>query len=493
MPISNASSLKTNPDELVSPPVVTIMGHVDTANDPLDTLRNSRVATVKWRSPSTSVPTKSWKWWEDYLLDYTDAAFTYAGAQHLLLILPSGRSGRWRVTPQTIEASTTQKAANVPNHCGLITRSINQEPIQSVMNYRAWSYVNCLGGDSEFVEISAKFNQNIDELFWKRSFLWLESKNSRWSNCSCHRYCYRKRVDSERCGRSPPCSTRYSRPNVTEQFWRVRAMTTTWRECGIHLPGFYRFERSANGGDHFAVYEDEESARAAGEERTNVRWWNNVKQPTVSAFENLFDTWRLGGKWNLLPPSLKPMYKVWLFCSLQKIEVEGERPSFTSSCAINESDDFGRSFKCLHHRFNARPISTSTSWLMIELSSPIICEVIEEMKMKGMLTWVSGENIGEAVIRETFKVSKVVPSVDLWSRGHDSKVRVIRDGVVIHDGFCKAWNTSKMMSLWQISWAGLMIEGYSDIKTDDTISFHIMEEIASRGWLEKRTFSDSSF
>ncbi len=59
-----------------------------------------------------------------------------------------------------------------------------------------------------------------------------------------------------------------------------------------------------------------------------------------------------------------------------------------------------------------------------------------------------------------------------------TKVRVIRDGVVIYDGALASLNTSKMMSKRsQMVVGGLMIEGYNDIKTDDTIEAYIMEEI----------------
>ena len=84
------------------------------------------------------------------------------------------------VMPQTIEAINHSKAANVPiivainkiDKPGANPERVIGELAEHGVMSTAW------GGDSEFVEISAKFNQNIDELL-KRSFLWLKSKNSR--------------------------------------------------------------------------------------------------------------------------------------------------------------------------------------------------------------------------------------------------------------------------------------------------------------------------
>ena len=91
--------------------------------------------------------------------------------------------------------------------------------------------------------------------------------------------------------------------------------------------------------------------------------------------------------------------------------------------------------------------------------------------------------IGEAVIRETFKVSKVGTiggfMVLSGKVTRDSKVRVIRDGVVIYDGALASLKHYKddVKEVTNGREGGLMIEGYNDIKTDDTIEAYIMEEI----------------
>ena len=104
--------------------------------------------------------------------------------------------------------------------------------------------------------------------------------------------------------------------------------------------------------------------------------------------------------------------------------------------------------------------------------------------MKGMLDPEFEEKvIGEAVIRETFKVSKVGTiggfMVINGKVTRDSKVRVIRDGVVIYDGELASLKHYKddVKEVTNGREGGLMIDGYNDIKTDDVIEAYVMEEI----------------
>ena len=91
--------------------------------------------------------------------------------------------------------------------------------------------------------------------------------------------------------------------------------------------------------------------------------------------------------------------------------------------------------------------------------------------------------IGEAVIRETFKVSKVGTiggfMVINGKVTRDSKVRVIRDGVVIYDGELASLKHYKddVKEVTNGREGGLMIDGYNDIKMDDVIEAYVMEEI----------------
>lgn len=91
--------------------------------------------------------------------------------------------------------------------------------------------------------------------------------------------------------------------------------------------------------------------------------------------------------------------------------------------------------------------------------------------------------IGEAVIRETFKVSKVGTiggfMVTNGKITRDSSARVIRDGVVIFDGKLASLKHYKddVKEVGNAQEGGLTIENYNDIKVDDVIEAYIMEEI----------------
>ena len=167
-----------------------------------------------------------------------------------------------------------------------------------------------------------------------------------------------------------------------------------------------------------------------------------------------------------------------LAASLLKIDVEGVRVNVVHSAvgAINESDiTLAEASDAVVIGFNVRPTpqarqQAETDEVEIRLHS-IIYKVIEEIEdaMKGMLDPEFEEKIiGEAVIRETFKVSKV---------GTIGGFMVT--GVVIFDGKLASLKHYKddVKEVGNAQEGGLTIENYNDIKVDDVIEAYIMEEI----------------
>ena len=140
--------------------------------------------------------------------------------------------------------------------------------------------------------------------------------------------------------------------------------------------------------------------------------------------------------------------------------------------------------------FNVRPTpiarqQAENEEVEIRLHS-IIYKVIEEVEdaMKGMLDPEYQEKIiGEAIIRETFKVSKIGTiggfMVIDGKVTRDSSVRVIRDGVVIADGKLASLKHYKddVKEVGNAQEGGLMIDNFNDLKVDDTIEAYVMEEI----------------
>lgn len=168
------------------------------------------------------------------------------------------------------------------------------------------------------------------------------------------------------------------------------------------------------------------AARAAGEERAKRALMKQRQVTQRVSLENLFDTLKAGEVKTvnvIIKADVQGSVEA-LAASLLKIDVEGVKVSVVHSAvgAINESDvTLAEASNAFIIGFNVRPTpqarqQAETDEVEIRLHS-IIYKVIEEVEdaMKGMLDPEYKEKIiGEAIIRETFKVSKLVQSVDSW-------------------------------------------------------------------------------
>ncbi|MFS9082725.1 translation initiation factor IF-2 [Streptococcus mitis] len=503
-----------NEDELVErPPVVTIMGHVDHGKTTLlDTLRNSRVATGEAGGITQHIG--AYQIVENgkkitFLDTPGHAAFTSmrargASVTDITILVVAADDG---VMPQTIEAINHSKAANVPiivainkiDKPGANPERVIGELAEHGVMSTAW------GGDSEFVEISAKFNQNIEELL-ETVLLVAEIQELKADpTVRAIGTVIEARLDKGK-GAVATLLVQQGTLNVQDPivvgntFGRVRAMTNDLgrrvKVAGPSTPvSITGLNEAPMAGDHFAVYEDEKSARAAGEERAKRALMKQRQATQRVSLENLFDTLKAGELKSvnvIIKADVQGSVEA-LSASLQKIDVEGVKVTIVHSAvgAINESDvTLAEASNAFIVGFNVRPTPQARQQaeaddVEIRLHS-IIYKVIEEMEeaMKGMLDPEFEEKvIGEAVIRETFKVSKVGTiggfMVINGKVTRDSKVRVIRDGVVIYDGELASLKHYKddVKEVTNGREGGLMIEGYNDIKMDDVIEAYVMEEI----------------
>ncbi|HGQ5698892.1 TPA: translation initiation factor IF-2 [Streptococcus pneumoniae] len=503
-----------NEDELVErPPVVTIMGHVDHGKTTLlDTLRNSRVATGEAGGITQHIG--AYQIVENgkkitFLDTPGHAAFTSmrargASVTDITILVVAADDG---VMPQTIEAINHSKAANVPiivainkiDKPGANPERVIGELAEHGVMSTAW------GGDSEFVEISAKFNQNIEELL-ETVLLVAEIQELKADpTVRAIGTVIEARLDKGK-GAVATLLVQQGTLNVQDPivvgntFGRVRAMTNDLgrrvKVAGPSTPvSITGLNEAPMAGDHFAVYEDEKSARAAGEERAKRALMKQRQATQRVSLENLFDTLKAGELKSvnvIIKADVQGSVEA-LSASLQKIDVEGVKVTIVHSAvgAINESDvTLAEASNAFIVGFNVRPTPQARQQaeaddVEIRLHS-IIYKVIEEMEeaMKGMLDPEFEEKvIGEAVIRETFKVSKVGTiggfMVINGKVARDSKVRVIRNGVVIYDGELASLKHYKddVKEVTNGREGGLMIDGYNDIKMDDVIEAYVMEEI----------------
>ena len=503
-----------NEDKLVErPPVVTIMGHVDHGKTTLlDTLRNSRVTSGEAGGITQHIGA--------YQIEESGKTITFldtpgheaftsmrargASVTDITILVVAADDG---VMPQTVEAINHSKAAGVP-----IIVAINkidkpganpQRVIQELSEYGVMS--QAWGGESEFVEISAKFNTNIDDLL-ETVLLVAEIQELKADpTVKAIGTVVEARLDK---GKGAIATLLVQQGTLHQQdpivvgntFGRVRAMVndlgrrekTAGPSSPVEITGLNDVPQA---GDHFAVFEDEKTARSVGEERAKRALLNQRNNTHRVSLENLFDTLKEGQikSVNVIIKADVQGSAEALAASLQKIEVEGVKVDIVHSAvgAINESDvSLAEAANAVIIGFNVRPtplarVQAETDEVEIRLHS-IIYKVIEEVEtaMKGMLDPEFEEKvIGEAVVRDTFTVSKVGTIAGFMvlsgSVKRDASVRVIRDGIVIADGNLSSLKHFKddVKEVRKGNEGGLMIDGYNDIAIDDTFEVYEMVEI----------------
>lgn len=503
-----------NPDTLVSrPPVVTIMGHVDHGKTTLlDTLRHSRVTSGEAGGITQHIGA--------YQIDidgkpitFLDtpghAAFTSMRARgasitDITILVVAADDG---VMPQTVEAINHAKAAGVPiivavnkiDKPGANPQHVMQELSEYELIPEAW------GGETIFVEISAKFGQNIDELL-EMILLVAEVEDLKADpKQRAIGTVIEARLDK---GKGPVTTLLVQQGTlnvgdpivVGNTYGRVRVMVNDLgrreKSAGpatpVEITGLNDVPQA---GDRFVVFEDEKTARAAGEERAKRALLEHRAITSRVTLDNLFESLKEGElkEVNVIIKADVQGSAEALAASLQKIDVEGVRVKIVHSAvgAINESDvTLAAASNAIIIGFNVRPtpqakIQADNEELDIRLHR-IIYKAIEEIEtaMKGMLDPEFEEKItGQMIVRETFKVSKVGTIAGAYvTEGYirrDSGVRVIRDGIVIYEGQLASLKRFKddVKEVKMGYECGAMIEKFNDIKVDDVIEGFIMEEI----------------
>ncbi|MCU1833000.1 translation initiation factor IF-2 [Enterococcus faecium] len=505
---------EVDPDKLVSrPPVVTIMGHVDHGKTTLlDTLRHSRVTSGEAGGITQHIGA--------YQIDidgkpitFLDtpghAAFTSMRARgasitDITILVVAADDG---VMPQTVEAINHAKAAGVPiivavnkiDKPGANPQHVMQELSEYELIPEAW------GGETIFVEISAKFGQNIEELL-EMILLVAEVEDLKADPTQrAIGTVIEARLDK---GKGPVSTLLVQEGTlhvgdpivVGNTYGRVRVMTNDLgrrdKEAGpatpVEITGLNDVPQA---GDRFVVFEDEKTARAAGEERAKRALLENRAATSRVTLDNLFESLKEGElkEVNVIIKADVQGSAEALAASLKKIDVEGVRVKIVHSAvgAINESDvTLAAASNAIIIGFNVRPtpqakVQADTEEVDIRLHR-IIYKAIEEIEtaMKGMLDPEFEEKItGQMIVRETFKVSKVGTIAGAYvTEGYirrDSGVRVIRDGIVIYEGQLASLKRFKddVKEVKMGYECGAMIEKFNDIKVDDVIEGFIMEEV----------------
>ena len=361
------------------------------------------------------------------------------------------------------------------------------------------------GGDTIFVQISAKFGKNIDELLdmilLQAEMLELKANPDQRAVGTV----VEAQLDQ---GRGPVATLLVQQGTlhvgdpivVGNTFGRVRTMTNengrrikeATPSTPVEITGLNAVPEA---GDRFVVFEDEKTARAAGEERAKRAQDEERARTSHVTLDNLFATMQKG-QMKSLPIIIKADVQgsvEALAQSLQKIKVDGVRVDIIHKAvgAINESDvTLAEASNAVIIGFNVRPTPNAKSeadanQIDIRLHR-VIYKAIEEVEdaMKGMLEPVyEEETIGQVEVRQIYKASKIGTiaggMVTSGKITRDAKVRLVRDGVVIYDGELGSLKRFKddVKEVKQGYECGLTIQNYNDIKEMDVIEAYQMKEV----------------
>ncbi len=495
------------------PAVVTIMGHVDHGKTTLlDSIRNSKVTAGEAGGITQHIGAYQVEV-NDKKITFLDtpghAAFTTMrarGAQvtDITILVVAADDG---VMPQTIEAINHAKAAGVP-----IIVAVNKmdkpaaNPDRVMQELTEYELVpEAWGGDTIFVPISAIQGEGIDNLL---EMILLVSEVEEYK-ANPKRYATGTVIEAQLDKGKGTIATllvqngtlRVGDPIVVgTTFGRVRAMVSdigrrvkvAGPSTPVEITGLNEVPQA---GDRFMAFADEKKARQIGESRAQEALLAQRGEKSKLSLEDLFQQIQEGDvkEINLIVKADVQGSVEAMAASLRKIDVEGVKVKIihTGVGAITESDIIlASASNAIVIGFNVRPDVNAKRTAELENVDirlhRIIYKVIEEIEaaMQGMLDPEFEEKvIGQAEVRQTFKVTKVGTIAGCYVTDgkitRDSGVRIIRDGVVIYEGQLDTLKRFKddVKEVAQNYECGITIKKYNDLKEGDIIEAYIMEEV----------------
>ncbi|MBO9128861.1 translation initiation factor IF-2 [Bacillus sp. 165] len=495
------------------PAVVTIMGHVDHGKTTLlDSIRNSKVTEGEAGGITQHIGAYQVEI-NDKKITFLDtpghAAFTTMrarGAQvtDITILVVAADDG---VMPQTIEAINHAKAAEVPIIIAVNKMDkpaanpdrVMQELTEFGLIPEAW------GGDTIFVPLSALTGDGIDTLL---EMILLVSEVEEFK-ANPNRLATGTVIEAQLDKGKGSIATLLVQNGtlhvgdpivVGSTYGRVRAMVNDIgrrvKEAGPSTPvEITGLNEVPNAGDRFMVFSDEKKARQVGEARAQKSVVAQRSDKAKLSLEDLFEQIKQGEvkEINIIVKADVQGSVEAMAGSLQKIEVEGVKVKIihTGVGAITEYDIMlASASNAIVIGFNVRPDvnakrTAETENVDIRLHR-IIYKAIEEIEaaMQGMLDPEFEEKvIGQAEVRQTFKVSKVGTIAGCYvidgKITRDSGVRLIRNGIVVFEGNLDTLKRFKddVKEVAQGYECGITIERYNDLKEGDVIEAFVMEEI----------------
>ena len=494
-------------------PVVVVMGHVDHGKTSLlDYIRNAHVASgeaggITQHIGAYQVQIKGKP--ITFLDTPGHEAFTSMRARgamitDIAILVVAAEDG---IKPQTVESINHAKAAGIPIIVAINKMDkpdANPERIKEQLT-KYDLLAEDWGGDTIVCPISAKTGMGIDQLL-EMVILTAEMQELKANpNRAAKGTVIEARLDKNR----GPIATLLVQNGTLHKgdliiagtaVGRVRVMTDdkgrAIQSAGPSIPvEITGLAETPTPGDEFDAVADERMARQLVEQRKQAEKDAAAKQASKVTLDNLFAKMQEGEmkELNLIVKADVQGSAEAVRASLEKLSNEEVRVRVIHAGvgAINESDILlASTANAIVVGFNVRPdaaAQASAQRANVDIRMyRVIYDAIDEIEaaMKGMLAPKYREAIiGHAEVRQTYKVSAIGTIAGCYVKDgkvtRDSKVRVLRDNIVIYEGEIGSLQRFKdsVKEVAQNYECGMSIDKFNDIKEGDIFECYVMEEI----------------
>lgn len=504
----------TKYEKLPRPPIVTIMGHVDHGKTSLlDTIRSTDIVAkesggITQHIGASRIKTKSGKY-----ITFIDTpghkAFSEmrsrgANVTDIVILVVAADDG---IKDQTVEAINHAKAAEVP-----IIVAINKidkpnaDPSKIINDLYSHSIVSDkAGGDSIFVEVSAKEGTNIDKL---EDAILLQAEmmelKSRYEGKS-KGVVLESRVDSNKGVIATILVLEGSLDMsnlivVGNAYGKVRKMTDDrGRNIKMAEPSvaveIMGLDVTPSAGAFFSEVEEEKQARDIIEYRVKKEKDQKNLKNNLKSKEDIFKSVSANAKQYLniiikadVNGSAEALSGMLMGITHDEVET---KIIHSATGSINESDvNLAAASDALIISFNVRANSTvqdvaKENGVDIRYYS-VIYDASDDVKamLSGMLNpTINEKHLGNVEIRQIYKITGVGKIAGAYVTNgvvkKNSKVRLLRDNVVIYDGNLKTLKRFKddVKEVKLGLECGIAIENYQDIQEGDVIEcYEVIEE-----------------
>ena len=494
------------------PPVVTVMGHVDHGKTSLlDAIRQANVTAgeaggITQHIGAYQVEVNNKK--VTFLDTPGHEAFTSmrargAQATDIAVLVVAADDG---VMPQTVEAINHAKAAEVPIIVAInkIDKPdsnpdrVKQELTEHGLVVEEW------GGDTISVPVSALKKEGIDNLL-EMILLVAEMEELKANpNRSARGIVIEAELDK---GRGPVATMLLQKGTlkvgdslvVGTIYGKVRAMIddkgTRVKKAGPAFPvEVLGLSDLPEAGDVFQVM-DEKTARALSQKRQAIKREEELNKTSKISLDDLFSSMAAGEvkELNIVVKGDVQGSIEALSQSLEQISTEEVKVNIIHKGvgAINETDVMlASASNAIIIGFNVRPDTNARKASEKETidihTYRVIYEAIDDIKaaMAGLLDPdIIEVSQGQAEVRATFKVPKAGTIAGCYVTdgmvSNRSNVRVVRDGIVVHEAKIDSLKRFKddVKEVAQGYECGIGLENYNDIKDGDIFEFFTFKEV----------------